>query len=51
MTHAGLLIVLLACGVMVGAAYLIAWGYKRSNARQAVLDAERIKRAGQSWSN
>lgn len=41
----GLLSVLGFSLVMVIAAHLIAWGYKRDNARQARLDDEREKRA------
>jgi len=43
----GLISLLGFCAVMVGAAYLIAWGYKRSNAREARLEDEKRKRAGQ----
>jgi Tfp pilus assembly protein PilN len=50
-TDTGLLSLLGFCALMVGAAFLIAWGYKRSNARADQLEDERIKREGQSWSN
>ena len=49
MSTTGLINVLLFSGLMVGAAYLMVWEFKRSDAQQARLDDEREKRAGESW--
>jgi hypothetical protein len=49
-TGGGLITVLLACGLMVVLALLMAWDFKRMNKRWADED-EREERAGQSWNS